>query len=50
MILIFTLLMINNPTVMGEHVNGRVRNVIAWGFTAALIGMTVVLLLSPLFS
>ena len=48
-ILIFTLLMINNPRVMGEHVNGRVRNVIAWGFTATLMGMTAVLLLSPLF-
>ena len=49
-ILIFTLLMINNPRVMGEHVNGRVRNVIAWGFTGTLIGMSAVLLLSPLFS
>jgi NRAMP (natural resistance-associated macrophage protein)-like metal ion transporter len=48
-ILIFTLLMINNPRVMGEHVNGRVRNVIAWGFTAALIGMSGVLLVSPFF-
>jgi Mn2+/Fe2+ NRAMP family transporter len=49
-ILIFTLLMINDPRVMGEHVNGRLRNVIAWGFTVALIGMSAVLLLSPLFS
>jgi Mn2+/Fe2+ NRAMP family transporter len=49
-ILIFTLLMINNPQVMGEHVNGRVRNVIAWGFTVALIGMSAALLLSPLFT
>ena len=37
-ILIFTLLMINDPHVMGEHVNGKVRNVIAWGFTITLIG------------
>jgi NRAMP (natural resistance-associated macrophage protein)-like metal ion transporter len=48
-ILIFTLLLINNPRVMGEHVNGRVRNVVAWGFTAALIGMSGVLLVSPFF-
>ena len=41
---------INDPRVMGEHVNGRVRNVIAWGFTVALIGMSAVLLLSPLFT
>ena len=50
MILIFTLLMINDPHVMGEHVNGKVRNVIAWGFTIALIAMSAILLLSPLFS
>jgi Mn2+/Fe2+ NRAMP family transporter len=49
-ILIFTLLMINDPRVMGEHVNGRIRNVIAWGFTIALIAMSAILLLSPLFS
>ena len=49
-ILIFTLLMINDPRVMGEHVNGKVRNVIAWGFTITLIGMTAALLLSPLFT
>jgi Mn2+/Fe2+ NRAMP family transporter len=49
-ILIFTLLMINDPHVMGEHVNGRVRNVIAWGFTATLIALSVVLLASPLFT
>ena len=49
-ILVFTLLLINNPRVMGTHVNGRVRNVIAWGFTGALIAMSAVLLLSPFFS
>ncbi len=35
---------------MGEHVNGRVRNVIAWTFTVTLIGMSALLLLSPLFT
>jgi len=49
-ILIFTLLLINKPRVMGEHVNGTVRNVIAWGFTGALVVMSAFLLLSPLFS
>jgi len=49
-ILIFTLLMINDPRVMGEHVNGKVRNAIAWSFTFALIAMSAVLLLSPVFS
>ncbi len=49
-ILVFTLLMINDPRIMGEHTNGRVRNVIAWTFTVTLIGMSVLLLFSPLFS
>lgn len=49
-ILVFTLLIINNPRVMGEHVNGPVRNVIAWGFSGVLICLSVLLLLSPFFS
>jgi Mn2+/Fe2+ NRAMP family transporter len=49
-ILIFTLLMINDARVMGDHVNGRVRNVIARGFTVTLIAMSAMLLLSPLFT
>jgi Mn2+/Fe2+ NRAMP family transporter len=49
-ILLFTLRMINDPRVMGEHVNGPVRNAIAWSFSLVLIGLSVVLVLSPLFS
>jgi Mn2+/Fe2+ NRAMP family transporter len=49
-ILLFTVPIVNNPRVMGEHVNGPVRNAIAWTFSAALIGMSVILVASPLFS
>jgi NRAMP (natural resistance-associated macrophage protein)-like metal ion transporter len=49
-ILLFTLSMINNPRVMGEHVNGPVRNVIAWGFSLVLIALSAILVLSPMFS
>jgi len=49
-ILLFTLSMVNNPRVMGEHVNGPVRNAIAWSFSAVLIGLSAMLVLSPLFS
>jgi len=49
-ILLFTLSMVNNPRVMGEHVNGRGRNAIAWGFSIVLIGLSAVLVVSPLFS
>ncbi|MBN2204399.1 MAG: Nramp family divalent metal transporter [Thermoleophilia bacterium] len=47
-ILLFTLKLINDPAVMGTHANGRVANAIAWTFTVALIGMSAVLLLSPI--
>lgn len=49
-ILVFTLLMINNPRVMGEHVNGPVRNVVAWGFSGVLVCLSIVLVLSPFLS
>ena len=49
-ILLFTLRIVNNPRVMGEHVNGPVRNAIAGTFSVALIAMSVVLVVSPLFS
>jgi len=46
-ILIYVLKIINDPKVMGDHVNGRAYNTIAWGFSAALIGLSVTLVLSP---
>jgi len=46
-ILIYVLKIINDPKVMGDHVNGRVYNTIAWGFSAALIGLSVTLVASP---
>ena len=46
-ILIYVLRIINDPKVMGEHVNGRIYNTIAWTFSAALIGLSVTLVLSP---
>lgn len=49
-ILLFTLRIVNNPRVMGEHVNGPVRNAIAWTFSVILIGLSAVLVASPLFS
>ena len=46
-ILIYVLKIINDPKVMGDHVNGRIYNTVAWGFSAALIGLSVTLVLSP---
>ncbi len=49
-ILLFTLSMINNPRIMGDHVNGPITNAIAWSFAIVLIGLSAVLLISPFFS
>jgi Mn2+/Fe2+ NRAMP family transporter len=46
-ILIYVLKIINDPNVMGEHVNGRIYNTVAWAFSAALIGLSVTLVASP---
>jgi Mn2+/Fe2+ NRAMP family transporter len=46
-ILIYVLKIINDRSVMGDHVNGRVYNVVAWSFSVALIGMSVTLVASP---
>jgi Mn2+/Fe2+ NRAMP family transporter len=46
-ILIYVLKIINDPRVMGDHVNGRVYNLVAWAFSVALIGLSVTLVLSP---
>jgi Mn2+/Fe2+ NRAMP family transporter len=37
---------INDPKVMGEHVNGRIYNTVAWAFSIALIGLSVTLVAS----
>jgi NRAMP (natural resistance-associated macrophage protein)-like metal ion transporter len=47
-ILVFVLRVINQPEVMGEYVNGRVYNFIAWAFTVVLIMLSLALVLSVL--
>jgi Mn2+/Fe2+ NRAMP family transporter len=47
-ILIYVLKIINDRSVMGDHVNGPAYNAIAWTFSVALIGLSVLLVLSPL--
>ena len=47
-ILIYVLRIINDRRVMGEHVNGRLHNAVAWAFSIALMGLSVTLVLSPL--
>ena len=47
-ILIYVLKIINDKSVMGDHVNGPVYNTLAWAFSVALIALTVILVLSTL--
>jgi NRAMP (natural resistance-associated macrophage protein)-like metal ion transporter len=46
-ILFYVLRIINDPQVMGDHVNGRVYNTVAWAFSAVLVGLSVTLVASP---
>jgi Mn2+/Fe2+ NRAMP family transporter len=40
-VLIFMLLLVNKSELMGPHVNGTWFNVIAWGTTVIMIGLTI---------
>jgi NRAMP (natural resistance-associated macrophage protein)-like metal ion transporter len=40
-VLVFMLLLVNNPRVMGEYVNSRLYNVVAWATTVIMVGLTV---------
>ena len=46
-ILVYVLKIINDRSVMGDHINGRIYNVIAWAFSIARIGLSVTLVASP---
>jgi len=42
-VLIFMCLLVNRAELMGDFVNGRIWNVIAWGTCVVMIGLTLVL-------
>lgn len=48
-ILIFMVLIASKKSIMGEYVNSSFFNGVAWIFTAILIGLTLLLVLSTLF-
>ena len=47
-ILVYVLKIVNDRSVMGDHVNGPVYNILAWAFSATLIALTVVLVAASL--
>jgi NRAMP (natural resistance-associated macrophage protein)-like metal ion transporter len=48
-VLIFMLLLINNKDIMGEYVNSRLFNGIAWATVAIMIALTLVLVATSFF-
>jgi len=44
------ILLVNNKKIMGQYVNKPINNIIGWGAVTILIGLSVTLLLMPLFS
>jgi Mn2+/Fe2+ NRAMP family transporter len=43
-VLVFMLLLVNNRSLMGEHVNSRTYNLVAWSLTLLTIVLTASLL------
>jgi Mn2+/Fe2+ NRAMP family transporter len=47
-VLVFMLKLVNDPRIMGEHVNGRSQNILAWVSVVLLTLLTVVLVVSSI--
>ncbi len=45
-ILVLTLLLVNEKRLMGEHVNGRARNVVGWATTIGLMVLTALFVIT----
>lgn len=49
-VLVSMILLINNKKIMGNYVNNKFQNIIGWGAVAVLTGLSLMLLVMPLFS
>ena len=49
-VLICMMLMVNNKSIMGKHVNSKVGNIVGWSTISVLIILTFVLVIEPLIS
>lgn len=49
-ILILMIILINDRRIMGKHVNSKPQNILSLGTVGFIVALSVVLLLSPLFS
>ena len=43
LVLVFMLLLVNREELMGDHVNGRAFNAVAWVTTVTMIALTLLL-------
>ena len=48
-VLVCMILLVNNRKIMGDHVNKPITNVIGWGTVVILVGLSLTLLVLPLF-
>jgi NRAMP (natural resistance-associated macrophage protein)-like metal ion transporter len=49
-VLVSMILLINNKKIMGDYVNKPFQNIIGWGAVIIMVGLSVALLILPLFS
>ncbi len=49
-VLVCMILLVNNKKIMGKYVNKPINNIIGWSAIVILIGLSITLLLLPLFS
>jgi Mn2+/Fe2+ NRAMP family transporter len=47
-VLLCMMLMVNNKEIMGEHVNGSIKNIIGWTTIIVLIALTAILTFEPM--
>ena len=49
-VLVCMILLVNNKKIMGKYTNRPIQNYIGWASIAVLIGLSVTLIIMPLFS
>jgi Mn2+/Fe2+ NRAMP family transporter len=47
-LLILMLLIINDPKIMGEHVNSRIFNIISWATVIIVMSLSIALVITTL--
>ncbi len=48
-VLIFMVLLVNDRSVMREHTNGFLLNIVSWAVVIVLVGLSIVMVVSPLW-